>query len=66
MLTPRLVTRHAAMTTLVEARNKPRWERRKDARPQELLEAALDLFVERGYAATRLDEVAARAGVFPS
>ena len=27
---------------------KPRWERRKDARPQELLAAALDLFVERG------------------
>ncbi len=43
--------------------SKPRWERRKDARPQELLDAALDLFVERGYAATRLDDVAARAGV---
>lgn len=42
---------------------KPRWERRKDARPQELLAAALDLFVERGYAAARLDDVAARAGV---
>jgi len=42
---------------------KKRWERRKDARPQELLSAALDLFVERGYAATRLDDVAARAGV---
>ncbi|GIZ53257.1 TetR family transcriptional regulator [Noviherbaspirillum aridicola] len=42
---------------------KPRWERRKDARPQELLAAALDLFVERGFAATRLDDVAARAGV---
>ena len=46
-----------------DARTKPRWERRKDARPQELLASALDLFVERGYAATRLDEVAARAGV---
>ncbi len=46
-----------------EPKTKPRWERRKDARPQELLAAALDLFVERGYAATRLDEVAARAGV---
>jgi AcrR family transcriptional regulator len=44
-------------------KTKPRWERRKDARPQELLAAALDLFVERGYAATRLDDVAARAGV---
>jgi AcrR family transcriptional regulator len=42
---------------------KGRWERRKDARPQELLAAALELFVERGYAATRLDDVAARAGV---
>lgn len=42
---------------------KPRWERRKDARPQELLRAALDLFVERGFAATRLEDVASRAGV---
>lgn len=41
----------------------PRWQRRADARPGELLEAALALFVERGYAATRLDEVAQRAGV---
>jgi AcrR family transcriptional regulator len=37
--------------------------RRKEARPGELLTAALDLFVEKGFAATRLDEVAARAGV---
>lgn len=42
---------------------KPRWERRKDARPQELLAAALDHFVERGFAATRLDDVARAAGV---
>ena len=38
-------------------------ERRKEARPGELLEAALDLFVEKGFAATRVEEVAARAGV---
>jgi TetR/AcrR family transcriptional regulator len=38
-------------------------ERRKEARPGELLEAALDLFVEKGYAATRAEEVAVRAGV---
>lgn len=38
-------------------------ERRKDARPGELLEAALDLFVEKGFAATRAEEVARRAGV---
>ena len=42
---------------------KPRWTRRKTARPQELIAAALDLFVERGFAATRLEDVAALAGV---
>lgn len=40
-----------------------RRQRRKDARPHELLEAALDLFVEKGFAATRSEEVARRAGV---
>lgn len=38
-------------------------ERRKEARPGELLDAALDLFVEKGFAATRSEEVAVRAGV---
>ena len=38
-------------------------KRRKEARPSELLEAALSLFVEKGFAATRLEDVAARAGV---
>lgn len=37
--------------------------RRKEARPGELLAAALDLFVEKGFAATRAEEVAALAGV---
>ena len=37
--------------------------RRKEARPGELLAAALDLFVEKGFAATRAEEVANRAGV---
>ena len=37
--------------------------RRKEARPGELLAAALDLFVEKGFAATRAEEVAKRAGV---
>jgi AcrR family transcriptional regulator len=38
-------------------------QRRKEARPQELLDAALHLFGEKGFAATRAEEVAARAGV---
>lgn len=37
--------------------------RRKDARPGEIVDAALSLFVERGFSATRLDDVAERAGV---
>ena len=43
-------------------RRAPR-RRRKEARPGELQAAALALFVEKGFAATRLDDVAARAGV---
>jgi AcrR family transcriptional regulator len=42
---------------------RPTRRRRKEARPQELLDAALALFVERGFSATRSEEVAARAGV---
>jgi AcrR family transcriptional regulator len=38
-------------------------KRRKEARPSELTAAALALFVEKGFAATRLEDVAARAGV---
>jgi AcrR family transcriptional regulator len=37
--------------------------RRKDARPGELMSAALKVFGERGFAATRLEDVAKRAGV---
>ena len=53
---------HTAAATHVTDGKLPR-RRRKDARPSELTAAALDLFVERGFAATRLDDVAARAGV---
>ena len=38
-------------------------QRRKKARPQELLDAALALFVEKGFAGSRAEEVAQRAGV---
>ena len=36
--------------------------RRKDARPAELLDAALDVFAEKGFAAARMEDIAARAG----
>lgn len=51
-----------ATTSIVEESGTRR-ERRKEARPGELLAAALDLFAEKGYAATRAEEVAAKAGV---
>ncbi len=41
----------------------PRWRRRKEARPAEILAAALDVFVEHGFAAAKLEDVARRAGV---
>lgn len=41
----------------------PRFRRRKEDRPQEITEAALQAFAEKGYAATRVDDVAKRAGV---
>ena len=41
----------------------PPRQRRKEARPAELIAAALDVFVDKGYAAARLEEVAERAGV---
>ncbi len=40
-----------------------RRQRRKDARPSEIIEAAIELFGERGFGATRLEDVARRAGV---
>ncbi|MDO4231927.1 MAG: TetR/AcrR family transcriptional regulator [Lautropia sp.] len=56
------------MTPTPATPNKPprtcrSWERRKEHRPSELLEAATEVFVTRGYAAARLDDIAARAGV---
>jgi AcrR family transcriptional regulator len=41
----------------------PRFRRRREARPAEIIEAALAEFVERGFAAARLDDIARRAGV---
>lgn len=42
---------------------RPQRRRRKDARPSEIVAAALAEFAERGFAASRIDDVALRAGV---
>jgi AcrR family transcriptional regulator len=42
---------------------KPKWQRRAEDRPREICAAALDVFSEKGFAAAKLDEIAARAGV---
>jgi AcrR family transcriptional regulator len=42
---------------------KPKWNRRKEARPAEIIDAAIDVFAEKGFAAAKLDDVAKRAGV---
>src|SRR5271155_2729264 len=47
----------------MEELSNARWRRRKDARPAEILDAALAVFAEKGYAATRMDDIARRAGV---
>lgn len=40
-----------------------RWERRKDDRAAEILEAALVCFAENGFAATRMEDIAERARI---
>lgn len=40
-----------------------RWQRRKDDRPSEIIDAALEVFVEHGYAASKLDDIAGKAGI---
>lgn len=41
----------------------PHYQRRKEHRPGEIVDAAFAAFAENGYAATRVEEVAQRAGV---
>lgn len=41
----------------------PKWRRRKEERPADIVQAALAVFSEKGFAGARMDEIAARAGV---
>ncbi len=53
----------ATAVTHVKRKAKPRWHRRKEARPGEIVAAALEVFVEHGFAAAKLSDVARHAGV---
>jgi AcrR family transcriptional regulator len=41
----------------------PKWRRRKEARPADIVAAALQVFAENGFAGARIEEIARRAGV---
>lgn len=43
--------------------NAPKWKRRKEARPAEIVAAALAVFAEKGFASARTEDIAARAGI---
>lgn len=41
----------------------PRWTRRKEARPEEILDAAFQVFAQKGFAAAKMDDIATLAGI---
>lgn len=57
------MTRNAARKGPATPRAAKVRRRNKAARPAELLEAAIEVFTQQGYAATRIEDVARRAGV---
>ena len=46
-----------------DSQDSPKWRRRAEARPAEIVQAAYQVFSEKGFAAARLDDIARRAGV---
>jgi len=48
---------------MTAAKPEPRWRRRAEARPEEILEAALAEFNERGFEAARMEDIGKRAGL---
>jgi AcrR family transcriptional regulator len=51
------------MADVTHPTSDPRWRRLPEERPRQLLDAALDVFAEKGIAAAKLEEIASRAGV---
>lgn len=56
-------SKQKAAAALEDAAPVPRWRRRAADRPREILDAALTVFVTKGFAATKLDDVAVAAGI---
>ena len=48
---------------MLETTPSPRWQRRPDERPDEILDAALEVFGAQGFAGARLEDIARQAGV---
>ncbi len=46
-----------------EFAHEPRWRRRPEERPRQILDAAFETFAEHGLASARLEDIARRAGV---
>jgi AcrR family transcriptional regulator len=51
------------MLAMTDATPSPRWRRRSDARPEEILDAALAEFNAKGFDAARMEDIAKRAGL---
>lgn len=47
----------------MSAKSEPRWRRRAEARPEEILDAALAEFNERGFEAARMEDIGKHAGI---
>lgn len=62
-ITNQSVINMSSTSFIIEAPSAHKRERRKEARPGELLDAALSLFVSKGFSATKVEDVAASAGV---
>ena len=41
----------------------PKWRRRKEERPGDIVAAAMSVFAEKGFAGAKMEEIAARAGL---
>src|SRR5215475_15282347 len=51
------------MVYATASKHKKRWTRRKLERPSEILDAAVAVFAEKGFAAARMEDIARKAGV---